>query len=130
MELADKIRAMKDDLKCGEYNAPIATGIEMAAQLVERCEAEKEKEEDPVCAKLAFTCPKCGGCVIEQVASDCTVSTRVTEVTDVVDYANDTEVDSEGDVRYQCSGCGWVIPDVGNDDDLIEWLQDNNEKGE
>jgi len=77
---------------------------------------------------LKFECPKCHHHIIEQVASDCTVSTKIKEITDIVDYACDNDIESSSTARFQCSYCGWPIPGIENDEDLIEWLTNNQDK--
>ena len=74
-----------------------------------------------------FTCPKCSGKRIDEIA-------RVTQTTGIKDISESGEIEY-GDIccgegkfsGYQCSTCGWVIPDTTDGPELLIALENIEE---
>ena len=72
---------------------------------------------------LVFECPNCGQNLLEEVLTDAVVTSviYVDAETGDASYGNaDTDLGSVS--HYQCSLCGWQLPDIDSLDDLTEWL--------
>jgi len=82
---------------------------------------------------LKFKCPKCGHTELEEVMTDC-ILTSVIGVIDgegAVDYDDKRITTTDGEVHhYQCVACGFILSDnndvdVNNNEELAEWLKEN-----
>lgn len=77
--------------------------------------------------KLQFTCPTCGLHRLDEVLENVTqFSTMIMELCDddslAIDY--DDHYCENGDItRYQCTDCGYIIPDVSSEEELKEFLK-------
>ena len=78
-----------------------------------------------------FKCPRCGSGVAEEVIVDATISN---EVMGIEDGCEDLVYGACGECydgytdRYQCKGCGHVIPDIHCPGEMVEWLKNNGEE--
>jgi len=80
-----------------------------------------------------FKCPDCGWTVLEEVMDDCTVTSEIASIYPITDKSGETtgayveygdQETTYGFVeRYQCQNCGWVLVDVKNEEDLLEFLE-------
>lgn len=70
-----------------------------------------------------FSCPDCKCTRLEVCQSNAVITQEITIFDDEsVDYGNAQVSDSTID-RFQCFNCGWKIPGVTDDDELIQWLK-------
>lgn len=75
----------------------------------------------------AFRCPKCGGHRLEEVMLDVTVFSDVVSCGTGGDCEYGKQSNDGGAVdRYQCSECGWTVPDIHDAEQLFEWLDNAN----
>jgi hypothetical protein len=72
-----------------------------------------------------FRCPQCHGQRLEEVLVNTTVTSPVESVEEdgYIDYGEQENGDGVVD-RYQCSHCGWVVPNVQSPATLYLWLAD------
>jgi DNA-directed RNA polymerase subunit RPC12/RpoP len=61
---------------------------------------------------LKFKCPECKGTLIEEIMTNVTVTSRLTDIQPdgFAEYSSNDFGNGEVD-RYQCSGCGFKIED-------------------
>lgn len=61
---------------------------------------------------LKFKCPECSGTLIEEIMTNVTVTSRLTDIQPdgFAEYSNNDFSNGEVD-HYQCSGCGFKIED-------------------
>lgn len=84
---------------------------------------------------MNFKCPECDWNVLEEIIVNCTVAQEVTAVYPIYLSENPSlgVIGSEleygdqettcGDIeRYQCQGCGWILPDIITEEELYEFL--------
>ena len=92
------------------------------------------KTKIPTIKSLTFTCPKCGGHLIEEVTVNVslynrilTMNTRGTFEYDLIDQSNG-ELD-----HYRCGACDYVVVDKQGNNitaclDLVKWLKRQQRK--
>ncbi len=75
-------------------------------------------------AKLRFTCPKCNCNTLEC----CLDGPHRCDITSI-DDEGELEwglYESNGDInRFQCSGCGYILENVTDDEEVVEWVKEN-----
>lgn len=75
---------------------------------------------------MKFYCPDCGNDQLECIQVNAVVCTPI-DVDDGEVIYKEAEI-HDGDVdRYQCRNCGWTIPGVTTDEELLEWIKTENQ---
>jgi len=85
--------------------------------------------------KVNFKCKKCGSNILEEVLGDVTKYSAISaiELLDngyaAIEYGNSN--DENGDfIVYQCASCGEEVDGCYNENNLFEYLKENNMLGE
>jgi hypothetical protein len=94
-------------------------GLDEIAELFEKAFGEEKL--------LQFKCAKCNGTQIECVQSDVLMTSPVRVVGDEVIYG-EAEISSAEIDRFQCEVCGHVLKGITDDEELIEFLKENQPK--
>lgn len=79
-------------------------------------------------AKLTFQCTECESHRLEAVETGITTISEINSIEDngMITYGEQTNEGGECRVeRYQCRECGWGIPNVHSEEELVEWLENN-----
>ena len=78
---------------------------------------------------IRFDCPKCHSHRLEEVMTGVVVASRIRHVGSDGDMSYGEQSNEGGEVdHYQCMDCGYIIPDVANQEDLFTFLQDIQEQ--
>ena len=85
--------------------------------------------------KVNFKCEKCGSFILEEVLTDVTKYSSITSIEIVDDirggkyatvcYGNSNDEDGELS-HYQCASCGVAIKECYDEDELFDYLKENN----
>jgi len=83
---------------------------------------------------LTFNCPRCDSDTLEEIMSDVTVASVITDINDDGDIEYGVQTNEDGTVdRYQCVSCGFSPKwdgegnEISEPDQLSLWLQNESE---
>lgn len=76
---------------------------------------------------VEFICPQCGNSRVERLETSAVITYEVYGFNpgEELQYEDTIlqEVNPESEGRYQCYGCGWILPIADDSEDgLLEWL--------
>jgi len=73
---------------------------------------------------LKFKCPECG-CEKLECCMDGPHSCPVTEIDESGDFEYGAYESSADVDRWQCECCGYILPNVFHNEEVVEWIRNN-----
>ena len=78
---------------------------------------------------LDFKCKVCGGGNLKEIMTSCSVVSMVRSIDEkdgYLGYENSyNDANDENEIYYACAGCNNILEGICDEEDLIEYIQEN-----